>query len=257
MTEEITEGTHTHVHTIAPSPSFLPLFACLTPFHPIHPHTPGNAMDDLWELNLEEKRWRQIIQPPSSSSSSSLIMGGGSRAASAAAAAAPAPAPAAAAAGGVFPGVFACCPPLPLQPPPAPLTHPPNNHHNTGGGHDSPSAAGNNGGNGRPLPGPRFCHVAVVWRHSLFIFGGYDGSARLGDLLEFKFGPGARWFFSSFFFWGGGSWFVCMQSCSPTHMSMVLCRAAHPPTFQWYYAGLLTPTSPPPYPKMVLTAPLT
>lgn len=46
----------------------------------------------------------------------------------------------------------------------------------------------------RPLPGPRFCHVAVVWRHSLFVFGGYDGSARLGDLLEFKFGPGAYLF---------------------------------------------------------------
>ena len=39
-------------------------------------------------------------------------------------------------------------------------------------------------------PGHRFCHVAVVHKDSLFVFGGYDGSNRLNDFLEFKFGLG-------------------------------------------------------------------
>lgn len=39
-------------------------------------------------------------------------------------------------------------------------------------------------------PGARFCHVAVVYQNSLYTFGGYDGSSRLNDFLEFKFGPG-------------------------------------------------------------------
>ena len=41
-------------------------------------------------------------------------------------------------------------------------------------------------------PGPRFCHVAAVYKNSMFVFGGYDGSSRLNDFLEFKFWPG-KW----------------------------------------------------------------
>lgn len=37
-------------------------------------------------------------------------------------------------------------------------------------------------------PGHRFCHVAVVARDSMYVFGGYDGSSRLNDFLEFNFG---------------------------------------------------------------------
>lgn len=40
------------------------------------------------------------------------------------------------------------------------------------------------------VPGHRFCHVAVVHKDSMFVFGGYDGQSRLNDLLEFKFGFG-------------------------------------------------------------------
>lgn len=36
-------------------------------------------------------------------------------------------------------------------------------------------------------PGPRFCHVGVVYEASLYIFGGYDGSNRLNDFLRFQF----------------------------------------------------------------------
>jgi len=38
-------------------------------------------------------------------------------------------------------------------------------------------------------PGPRFCHVAVVYGDSMFVFGGYDGAKRLNDFQEFYFGP--------------------------------------------------------------------
>jgi Kelch motif len=34
----------------------------------------------------------------------------------------------------------------------------------------------------------RFCHVACVCKDSMLVFGGYDGTSRLNDLLEFKFG---------------------------------------------------------------------
>lgn len=37
-------------------------------------------------------------------------------------------------------------------------------------------------------PGHRFCHVAVVHNESMYVFGGYDGSNRLNDFLEFHFG---------------------------------------------------------------------
>lgn len=37
-------------------------------------------------------------------------------------------------------------------------------------------------------PGKRFCHVAVVYQDSLFVFGGYDGENRLNDFQEFYFG---------------------------------------------------------------------
>jgi len=39
-------------------------------------------------------------------------------------------------------------------------------------------------------PGHRFCHVACVHRDSMYVFGGYDGSNRLNDFVEFKFGFG-------------------------------------------------------------------
>jgi hypothetical protein len=38
-----------------------------------------------------------------------------------------------------------------------------------------------------PFPGERFCHVGCVYKSSLYIFGGYDGSNRLNDFLEFQF----------------------------------------------------------------------
>ena len=37
------------------------------------------------------------------------------------------------------------------------------------------------------MPGPRFCHVAVVYQDSMYIFGGYDGSERLNDFIRFDF----------------------------------------------------------------------
>jgi len=37
-------------------------------------------------------------------------------------------------------------------------------------------------------PGHRFCHAGCVDKDSMFIFGGYDGSRRLNDFWEFKFG---------------------------------------------------------------------
>ena len=39
---------------------------------------------------------------------------------------------------------------------------------------------------GQP-PGHRFCHVAVVHNESMYVFGGYDGSNRLNDFVEFHF----------------------------------------------------------------------
>ena len=39
------------------------------------------------------------------------------------------------------------------------------------------------------LPGQRFCHVAVVYEDCLYVFGGYDGTTRLGDFIRFRFGP--------------------------------------------------------------------
>jgi leucine-zipper-like transcriptional regulator 1 len=38
------------------------------------------------------------------------------------------------------------------------------------------------------VPGPRFCHVGQVFNDALYIFGGYDGSARLNDFIRFRFG---------------------------------------------------------------------
>ena len=32
----------------------------------------------------------------------------------------------------------------------------------------------------------RFCHVGVVYENAFYIFGGYDGSARLNDFLMFR-----------------------------------------------------------------------
>lgn len=39
------------------------------------------------------------------------------------------------------------------------------------------------------LPGSRFCHVACVYEDCMYVFGGYDGSTRLGDFIRFRFGP--------------------------------------------------------------------
>lgn len=39
-----------------------------------------------------------------------------------------------------------------------------------------------------PPPGQRFCHVGSVYDASLIIFGGYDGSSRLNDFKQFRFG---------------------------------------------------------------------
>ena len=33
----------------------------------------------------------------------------------------------------------------------------------------------------------RSMHSSVGWNESIFVFGGYNGSTRLGDLLEFSF----------------------------------------------------------------------
>ncbi|GMH53623.1 hypothetical protein TrST_g10159 [Triparma strigata] len=43
-------------------------------------------------------------------------------------------------------------------------------------------------GRGEGQPGHRFCHVGVVEGDSMFIFGGYDGTNRLNDFWEFRFG---------------------------------------------------------------------
>lgn len=41
--------------------------------------------------------------------------------------------------------------------------------------------------NGQP-PGQRFCHVGSVYDSNLIVFGGYDGSNRLNDFKQFRFG---------------------------------------------------------------------
>jgi hypothetical protein len=45
----------------------------------------------------------------------------------------------------------------------------------------------NSTGGGKTLPGHRFCHVAVVEKETMFVFGGYDGSNRLNDFLFYRF----------------------------------------------------------------------
>jgi leucine-zipper-like transcriptional regulator 1 len=35
--------------------------------------------------------------------------------------------------------------------------------------------------------GARFCHVAVVYQDAMYVFGGYDGRARLNDFIRFDF----------------------------------------------------------------------
>ena len=37
--------------------------------------------------------------------------------------------------------------------------------------------------------GFRFCHVAAIYKDSIVIFGGYDGTSRLNDFLQFRFSP--------------------------------------------------------------------
>jgi len=40
---------------------------------------------------------------------------------------------------------------------------------------------------GASEPGHRFCHVGAVHGDAMYIFGGYDGSARLNDFIKFEF----------------------------------------------------------------------
>jgi hypothetical protein len=59
----------------------------------------------------------------------------------------------------------------------------------TGGFNNSNSSSSSSSsmiGNGPP--GHRFCHVAVVHKESMYVFGGYDGSNRLNDFIQFHFG---------------------------------------------------------------------
>ena len=49
-----------------------------------------------------------------------------------------------------------------------------------------PVLAGRGVGDPQGQPGHRFCHVGVVERDSMFVFGGYDGSNRLNDFWEFR-----------------------------------------------------------------------
>ena len=51
-------------------------------------------------------------------------------------------------------------------------------------------------------PNQRFCHVACVNKDSMFVFGGYDGTSRLNDLVEFRCSGGGS---SSSSGGGGGS----------------------------------------------------
>lgn len=38
-----------------------------------------------------------------------------------------------------------------------------------------------------PPPSPRDRHVALVWRHDFYVFGGFDGTARVNDFFRFDF----------------------------------------------------------------------
>ncbi|CAM9788441.1 unnamed protein product [Chrysoparadoxa australica] len=40
---------------------------------------------------------------------------------------------------------------------------------------------------GQNVPNHRFCHVACVYKDKVLVFGGYDGTNRLNDLMEFTF----------------------------------------------------------------------
>ena len=37
-----------------------------------------------------------------------------------------------------------------------------------------------------PPPSPRDRHVAVMYKRSLYVFGGFDGSSRVNDFYEFN-----------------------------------------------------------------------
>ena len=64
---------------------------------------------------------------------------------------------------------------------------PPSFHSATTTAMPNTNATSSNGNNDIMTPGPRFCHVGVVYDASLYIFGGYDGSNRLNDFLRFQF----------------------------------------------------------------------
>jgi leucine-zipper-like transcriptional regulator 1 len=45
---------------------------------------------------------------------------------------------------------------------------------------------------GHPPPSPRDRHVAVVYRNSFFVFGGFDGNSRVNDFYEYSFDVNVR-----------------------------------------------------------------
>eukprot|EP01039_Chlorochromonas_danica_P005894 gene5894-6490_t len=56
-------------------------------------------------------------------------------------------------------------------------------HYSSGGGHSPTLAAASTA---VMSPGPRFCHVGVVYDGAFYIFGGYDGASRLNDFLRYR-----------------------------------------------------------------------
>mmetsp|Transcript_12203 Transcript_12203/g.22618 ORF Transcript_12203/g.22618 Transcript_12203/m.22618 type:complete len:1213 (-) Transcript_12203:989-4627(-) len=40
------------------------------------------------------------------------------------------------------------------------------------------------------VPNPRFCHAATVYGRAMYVYGGYDGSQRLGDFISWSFVDG-------------------------------------------------------------------
>lgn len=52
----------------------------------------------------------------------------------------------------------------------------------------SPSRSVDNNNSNLNIPGPRFCHIGSIHKDCLYIFGGYDGTARLNDFIRYRFG---------------------------------------------------------------------
>jgi leucine-zipper-like transcriptional regulator 1 len=58
---------------------------------------------------------------------------------------------------------------------------------NNNGNNAIVAGGGTGSGGGVDMPRRRFCHVAVVYQDSMYVFGGYDGSERLSDFIKFDF----------------------------------------------------------------------